>query len=154
LIALSRFGRLARAEVVMKARNVFRKFSWIARCAAFAFAAVSTNAADSGIITFQEQSEAPSENTNQLVGHWRKTTIGYVGPKDEHLVLHSDGTAENWTVTAESRTEPVTGHWSVEGKTLTLSFGENENSRPFTFHEGQLVFPNIPGRRGFWEKID
>jgi hypothetical protein len=43
-------------------------------------------------------------------------------------------------VTAESRSEPVTGRWSVEGKTLTLSFGENENSRPFTFYQGQLVF--------------
>ena len=42
----------------------------------------------------------------------------------------------------------------VGGKTLTLSFGENENAKPFTFYEGQLVFPNIPKRRGFWEKIE
>jgi hypothetical protein len=77
-----------------------------------------------------------------------------VGPKDEHLVLHPDGTAENWNVTADSRSEPIIGHWVVEGKTLTLSFGDNENSQPFTFYEGQLVFPNIPNRRGFWEKIE
>jgi hypothetical protein len=89
-----------------------------------------------------------------LVGHWRKTTIGYTGPIDEHLVLHSDGTVENWTATAYERREPVTGHWSVEGKTLTLSFGGNDRSSPFTFYQGQLVFPNIPNRRGFWEKIE
>jgi hypothetical protein len=76
-----------------------------------------------------------------------------VGPRDEHLVLHADGKAENWVITASSQTERTTGHWSVEGKTLTLSFGDNENSRPFTIHEGQLVFPNIPNRRQFWEKI-
>ena len=138
----------------MKILNVFRKISWIAQCASLVFAAVSTNAAGSGIITFQEGSGAPSENTNRLVGHWRKTTIVFESPKDEHLVLHPDGTAEDWTVTAESRTEPITGHWVVEGKTLTLSFGDNQNSQPFTFYEEQLVFPNIPNRRGIWEKIE
>jgi hypothetical protein len=73
---------------------------------------------------------------------------------DEHLVLHSDGTVENWTVTAYERREPATGHWSVEGKTLTLSFGGNDRSNPFTFYQDQLVFPNIQNRRGFWEKIE
>jgi len=108
----------------------------------------------SGIITFQESSDASPSSSQQLIGHWRKTTIVFGSPKDEHLVLHADGTAENWVVTAESRSEPVSGRWSVEGKTLTLSFGENENSKPFTFYEGQLVFPNIPNRRAFWEKIE
>jgi hypothetical protein len=55
-------------------------------------------------------------------------------------------------VSAESRSEPVIGRWNVEGETLTLSFGENENSKPFTFYQGQFVFPNIPNRRGFWKK--
>ena len=103
---------------------------------------------------FQESGEASSDSTQRLIGHWRKTTIVFESPKDEHVVLHADGTAENWVVTADSRSEPVTGRWSVEGKTLTLSFGENQNSKPFTFYEGQLVFPNIPKRRGFWEKIE
>lgn len=102
---------------------------------------------------YQIASEATSENPRTLVGHWRKTTIVFGSPRDEHLVLRADGTAENWTVTATDRTTPVTGHWSVDGKTLKLVFGENENARPFTFYEGQLVFPNIPNRRGFWEKI-
>jgi hypothetical protein len=120
----------------------------------FAFSVVSLVAGSSGPITLQQSGEASSDNTQPLIGHWRKTTIVFGSPKDEHLVLHSDGTAENWVVTAESRSEPVTGRWSVEGKILTLSFGENENSKPFIFYEGQLVFPNIPNRRGFWERIE
>ena len=111
-----------------------------AQCAVFAFGLVSAGTAGSGIITFQESSDASRDSKQQLVGHWRKTTIVFESPKDEHLVLRADGTAENWVVTAESRSEPVTGRWSVEGKTLTLSFGENENSRPFTFYQGQLVY--------------
>jgi len=118
------------------------------------FGLVSAVAAGSGVITFQESGDASSDNKQRLIGHWRKTTIVFGSPKDEHLVLNADGTAENWTVTAESRSVPVAGRWSVEGKALTLLFGENENSKPFTFYQGQLVFPNIPNRRGFWEKIE
>lgn len=138
----------------MRTQHVFRKITWLAQCAAFAFIAFSARAADSGIRTFQESSAPSSENASALTGHWRKTTIGYTGPIDEHLVLHSDGTVENWTATAYERREPVTGHWSVEGKTLTLSFGGNDRSNPFTFYQGQLVFPNIPNRRVSWEKIE
>jgi hypothetical protein len=138
----------------MRTRNVFQQIKWIAQFAAFVFVALSAEAADSGIITFQESSAASSDNASGLIGHWRKTTIGYTGPIDEHLVLRSNGTVENWIVTAYERREPVTGHWSVEGKALTLSFGGNDRSSPFTFYQGQLVFPNIPNRRGFWERID
>jgi hypothetical protein len=138
----------------MRTQNSSRQVHWIAQCVALLFAAFSIEAADSGVITFQESSAPSSENSSGLVGHWRKTTIGYTGPIDEHLVLHSDGTVENWTATAYERREPVTGHWSVEGKTLTLSFGGNDRSNSFTFYQGQLVFPNIPNRRGFWERID
>ena len=125
-----------------------------AQCIVFAFGLVSVGASGSGVIALQESGDASSDNKQQLIGHWRKTIIVFESPKDEHLVLHADGTAENWVVTAESRSEPATGRWRVEGKTLTLSFGENENASPFTFYEGQLVFPNIPKRRGFWEKIE
>jgi hypothetical protein len=153
---LSPVGYLVRlgTEVPMIARKLFRQITWIAQCAAFVFVAFSAEAANSGIVTFQESSAPSSENASALTGHWRKTTIGYTGPIDEHLVLHSNGTVENWTATAYERREPVTGHWSVEGKTLTLSFGGNDHSSPFTFYQGQLVLPNIPNRRGFWEKID
>ena len=138
----------------MRTQHAFRKITWLAHCAAFAFAAFSIEAADSGIIKFQESSAPSSENASALIGHWRKTTISYTGPIDEHLVLHPNGAVENWTATAYERREPVTGHWSVEGKTLTLSFGGSDRSSPFTFYQGQLVFPNIPNRRGFWEKIE
>jgi hypothetical protein len=131
----------------MTTQHVFQKITWLTSCAAFVFAAFSIKVADSGIITFQESSAPSSENASVLIGHWRKTTIGYTGPIDEHLVLHSDGTVENWTVTAYERREPVAGHWSVEGKTLTLSFGGSDRSNPFTLYQGQLIFPSIPNRR-------
>jgi hypothetical protein len=140
--------------VPIRTQHLFRQIIWLAPYAAFAFVPFPAEADSSGIVTFQESSAASSENASVLVGHWRKTTIGYTGPIDEHLVLHSDGTVENWTVTAYERREPATGHWSVEGKTLTLAFGGNDRSSPFTFYQGQLVFPNIPNRRGFWEKIE
>ena len=136
----------------MKTRNLLLNVA-LAQCVVSAFG-IACMATGSGIMTFQENDNASSGNTQGLVGHWRKTTIVFESPKDEHLVLHADGTAENWVVRADSRSEPVSGRWSVEGKTLTLSFGENQNSSPFTFYEGQLVFPNIPNHRGFWEKIE
>ena len=33
------------------------------------------------------------------------------------------------------------------------NYQECRDSHPGTFYQGQLVFPNIPNRRGFWEKI-
>jgi hypothetical protein len=145
--------RLAAAEVLVMKRNVLYKITRFVTPFALALAAFTAEATGRGIVTFQENT-APAESTQPLVGHWRKTTISYTGPIDEHLVLHGNGTVDNWTVTAYERREPVTGHWSVQGKTLTLSFGGNDRSSPFTFYQGQLVFPNIPNRRGFWEKID
>ena len=138
----------------MITRNISRQIAVIAPCAMLVFGTLLANGADSGIIKFQESSASSSDSLNGLIGHWRKTTIGYTGPIDEHLVLNSNGTVENWTVTAYERREPVTGHWSVDGKTLTLSFGGSDRSNPFTFYQGQLVFPNIPNRRGFWERIE
>ena len=132
--------------------SVLAQSKCLALPAACFFLAFSAPPADQRIVLFQESGEVP-ESAKVLVGHWRKTTIGYVGPRDEHLVLHADGTAENWVVTATSQTERTTGQWTVEGKTLKLSFGDNENANPFTIYEGQLVFPNIPKRRQFWEKI-
>jgi len=136
---------------LMKTR-ILLGFSF-AQCAVLVFGLACAPAGSAGVIMFQASGDAASDNKQRLIGHWRKTIIVFGSPKDEHLVLNGDGSAENWVVTAETRSEPVTGRWSVEGKTLTLSFGQNENSKPFTFYEGQLVFPNIPNRRGFWEKI-
>jgi len=102
------------------------------------------------------QSSTPlSENARILVGHWRKTTIVFEQPKDEHLVLHADGTLENWIVTASSRSPMTAGVWRSEGKVLELLLeGQEHIAQPFTIYEGQLVFPNIPNRRRFWEKIE
>jgi hypothetical protein len=96
---------------------------------------------------------AQDANADLLVGHWRKTTIES-GPVDENLILRGDGAAARWIVTANIRTAVEGGAWQVEGKTLTILLqGDRVISAPFTFHEGNLVFPNIPNRRGFWEKI-
>ncbi|OQW34028.1 MAG: hypothetical protein A4E19_19090 [Nitrospira sp. SG-bin1] len=95
-----------------------------------------------------------SESARVLVGHWRKTTIVFEQPEDEHLALHADGTVENWIVTASGRSAPTAGTWSVEGKMLNLLLeGHERISQPFTLYEGQLVFPNIANRRRFWENI-
>ena len=60
----------------------------------------------------------------------------------------------NWVVTADSRTEPVSGTWQVDGKILTIGVGGQVTmSQPFTFYQGQLVFPNVQNRRGFWTRI-
>jgi hypothetical protein len=97
---------------------------------------------------------ADDANPDALVGHWRKTTIQHLGARDEHLALAQDGTMTDWSVTAESRTQPVSGAWRVDGNILTISVdGRVTASQPFTFYKGQLVFPNVQNRRGFWEKI-
>jgi ribosomal protein S12 methylthiotransferase accessory factor YcaO len=136
----------------MRSSVLLRKVTLLASCVAFGFGVFSAVAAASAIVTFQERSDA--EKASLLVGHWRKTTTVFETPKDEHLVLHANGTAKDWSATAYDRTEPVTGTWKVEGKTLTLLFGDHENSQPFTFYEGQLGFPNIQNGRGFWQKIE
>jgi hypothetical protein len=89
-----------------------------------------------------------------LVGHWRSTTISFGSPRDEHLVVREDGTAETWAVTASSRTPVTRGRWSAKGTTLSVDWEDGRRwGQPFTFHEGQLVFPNVPNQRQFWEAI-
>lgn len=134
--------------------DVLGRLKLVAPFAACVLIAFSGRAADHATTLFQATPDALPESAKILIGHWRKTTIVFESPRDEHLVLHDDGTAENWVVTASERSEATTGRWSVEGKTLKLSFGENEVAGPFTIYEGQLVFPNIPKRRQFWEKIE
>jgi hypothetical protein len=98
--------------------------------------------------------EPISENARVIVGHWRKTTIVFEQPEDEHLILNADGSAENWVVTASRRSASTTGQWQVEGKILHLLLEGNKRiSHPFTIYEEQLVFPNIPNRRRFWDKM-
>ena len=70
-----------------------------------------------------------AENARILVGHWRKTTIVFEQPKDEHLVLHADGTVENWNMddAYRSRSATMTGRWNVEGKTLRTARMKNRS---------------------------
>ncbi|KAM3114001.1 hypothetical protein [Phormidesmis sp. 146-33] len=95
-----------------------------------------------------------AESVRVLVGHWRKTTIVFENPQDEHLVLNTDGAATTWEVTASGRSPTTIGTWTVESKMLTLRLAGNTIiSHPFTIYQEQLVFPNIKDERGFWEKI-
>jgi len=97
---------------------------------------------------------AVPDDARVLVAHWRTTSIVFGSPRDEHLILNADGTAQNWVVTATDRLGVKDGSWKVEGRNLILLLaGSNEVSLPFTIYEGQLVFPNIQNRRRFWEKL-
>jgi hypothetical protein len=89
-----------------------------------------------------------------LVGHWRSTEIVFDSPRDEHLVLHANGTAETWIVTASSRGSVTRGRWNAKGTMLSVDWEDGRQwGQPFTFFEGQLVFPNVPNQRQFWEEI-
>ena len=68
--------------------------------------------------------------------------------------MREDGTAETWTVTASSRTPVTRGRWSAKGTMLSVDWEDGRRwGQPFTFHEGQLVFPNVPNQRQFWEAM-
>ena len=87
----------------------------------------------------------PPSGTPTLVGHWRSTTISFDSPRDEHFVMRADGTAETWIVTASGRTPVTRGRWSTKGTTLSVAWEDGRQwGRPFTFYQGQLVFPNVP----------
>ena len=89
-----------------------------------------------------------------LVGHWRRTSVAFDNPTDEHLVLHENGTAETWTVSASGRTPATRGRWSAKGATLSVAWEDGRQwGQPFTFFDGQLVFPSIPNQRQFWEAM-
>jgi hypothetical protein len=89
-----------------------------------------------------------------LVGHWRSTRVVFETSKTSTW-LHADGRAETWIVTAYERSGAMTGRWTGQGSSLQVTWTDgSEWSWPWTFFEGQLVFPNIPNRRQFWERID
>ena len=89
-----------------------------------------------------------------LVGHWRSTTIVFENPRDEHLVLHENGTAETWLVDESTRAPATHGLWRVTDTTLNIEWEDGSQwGQPFAFFEGQLVFPNVSNQRQFWEAI-
>jgi hypothetical protein len=100
------------------------------------------------------QSAIDIENASILVGHWRKTTSTLEGPEDSHLILEANGVGTSWDETASGRSSITRGEWDVKGDNIILKVEGNTVSLSFTMHEGKLVLPNIPGERGYWEKID
>ena len=103
------------------------------------------------------QASAPARGAtdSMLVGHWRTTRIAFESPRDDHLVLRADGTAERWSVTASSSGPKTVGRWAVAGSVLSLTWsGEAQTSQAFTMYQGQLVLPNVQGRRVFWDRLD
>ena len=68
--------------------------------------------------------------------------------------MRADGTAETWIVTASGRTPVTRGRWTAKGTTLSVAWEDGRQwGQAFTFFEGQLVFPNVPNQRQFWEAM-
>jgi hypothetical protein len=100
------------------------------------------------------QPTAPAR-AQTLTGHWRNTRIVFEQPQDEHLVIHPDGTAETWMVTAGGQTPVTRGRWRSQGTTFSADWQDGRQwGQPFTFYQGQLVFPNIPNQRKFWDRLE
>jgi hypothetical protein len=90
-----------------------------------------------------------------LIGHWRNTRIVFDKARDEHIVVRANGVVEKWSVTASSRSSPVKGRWDTQANTLSIEWEDGTKwSGPFTFHQGNLVFPNRQGQRRFWDRIE
>lgn len=147
-----------KAPISIRINNVLRQSKWFALFAC-GFVAFSAKASEQEITLVQLEAGA-SDNASVLIGHWLKTTTIYESVKDEHLVFHTDGTVDNWVITVSgpyegrtSRTGTTTGRWRVEGNLLNIDWGDNQSSRPFLFHNGQLVLPNIPNARKYWDRV-
>ncbi len=90
-----------------------------------------------------------------VAGHWRSTRIVFDQPQDEHLVIRPDGTAETWMVSAGGRTPAISGRWRSQGTSLLVDWQDGRQwAQPFTFYEGQLVLPNVPNQRQFWDRVE
>jgi hypothetical protein len=121
---------------------------------------VATRMAEAAAAAPQSQSPSPAPapapaRAATLVGHWRSTSIVFDQPRDEHLVMRPDGTAETWTVTASSTTPVTRGRWRAEGTNLAVDWQDGQKwGQAFTFYQGQLVLPNVADRRKFWDRVE
>jgi len=139
----------------MASKRFISSLIWFTAFLAASLMACGSDAGGNTAPSGETPSGATSETARALVGHWRSTSIVFESPEDENLVLHSDGTWENWTVTASGRSPTTTGTWRVEAKSIVTrpTDSKDEFAGPFTFFDGQLVYPNIPDHRRFWERI-
>jgi len=104
--------------------------------------------------TRMAQAASPSR-VEKLIGHWRNTRIVFDSARDEHMVFRGNGVVERWSVTASGRSGTVRGRWATQANILSLDWEDGSQwSRPFTFHDGNLVFPNVQKQRKFWERIE
>jgi hypothetical protein len=100
------------------------------------------------------QTTGPGRAQN-LIGHWRNTRIIFDRPRDEHIVFRANGLVEKWSVTASRRSSIVRGRWESQANALSIDWEDGTQwSGPFTFHDGNLVFPNRQNQRRFWERIE
>jgi hypothetical protein len=98
---------------------------------------------------------ADPSRVQSLIGHWRNTQIIFGSARDEHIVLRANGVVEKWSVTASRRSSPVRGRWDAQANSLSVDWEDGTKwSGPFTFHEGNLVFPSRQGQRRFWDRIE
>jgi Sel1 repeat len=147
-----------KAPIILRINTVLRRSKWFTLLAC-GFIAFSAKASEPEITLVQLEAGA-SDNATLLVGHWRKNSSNYGAVRDEHLVFHPDGTVDTWALTVAgayeertTRTATTRGRWRIEGKLLNIDWGDKQSSRPFFFHKGQLVLPNIPNARQYWDKI-
>ena len=111
-------------------RKLSSKGIWLLLVAGCSVVSPCAKAADFGARVLQEESEDAPEVVQELVGHWRFTKIVFENPRDEHLVLHADGTAENWFVTEAGRSE-ITPGTGVPKATRLRSFSRAIRKFPF-----------------------
>jgi hypothetical protein len=124
---------------------------WLLLVTAWSVAFLSATPADFGARVLQEEGEGAPEVSQDLVGHWRFTKIVFENPRDEHLVLHADGTAENWFVTEAGRSEITTANWSAEGNTR---FRSGNQKFPFPSPFEGVWFCRTFESAQIWERIE
>ncbi len=123
-------------------------------CAPLATLAMAQGASEPSTV---EEGGAPAltESASVLVGHWKKTLIQLEQPFDYHLVLNDDGTFQEWVASAAGTDAPTSGSWQASDTMLMFQTdGNGPVEAPWTIYEGRLIYPNIDGRRGDWERME
>jgi hypothetical protein len=110
---------------------------------------------DGKTIPVQIDPSAASVSSNALYGNWRRFEQLLDLPQDIYLVLNTDGTAMNWVVNEGKTQGPRKGKWEVaDGKLVFEYDGFPQESEAYSLYEGQLVYPDVAGRRQFWDKVE